>query len=476
MDDWGMDNTFDTEPLSSGNQGRRPRTEGSVSGGGWHWVMTLVCLITVSALSFLMAWLTKDTINRPFWMIGAIFTVPTFGLFLAAMLVEQKTCAMTPVTSRKEQYLVALIAVIATFAVGCFCDLLYQHGAMEQVIVNWAQTHPPEKVYSDIVLMVDKSSSLADNGMDAANRKAIKEWLDGVDDRARVGIVVFCNDVIEEIPIDTLAVNRQKIERAMERPTGGYTAFDISMYHVFRMIDNAESGRTSDRATQIIAITDAEAFLPPKAKDYYAGMAKDKNVVFSIVHLGQTVPADNPLMELASSTGGTGTSLGVSELSDYFEGIQNAEEPDWNDYYHELRANGEVDFDLIRVSDPEANLICGVMLGLEGLAIGLCLMLMLSVRGQKRIQPVISVLMSVLAFVLLKIIGPGVGPVEGTSRIDFPQWLLEGIAFSLLGIVFMMKNRRDMIGNMPVNSSGHAAQFGGTDSETVSSGGFDDDF
>lgn len=438
MDEWNDGSEFSggTSPESW----EKPAAPQGVKAGGWHWVMTLICFATVTLLSFLMAWLTKDTVNRPFWMIGAIFTVPTLGMFAAALLVEKKTGEMTPVSSRRMQYLVALLAIVATFVVGCVCDLLYQYSTMGQVVRNWAETHPPETVYSDIVLMVDKSSSLQDNGMDELNRKAIKEWVDGMDDKARVGVVVFSYDVLQTVPVDTLAVNREKIRRAMDVDTVGYTDFDIALYHAFRMIDAAESGRAEGRTTQIIAITDAEAELPNAVKDGLVQMAKEKNVVFSIVHLGHDVPADNPLMKLASSTGGTGTSLGVSELAQYFEGVQNAEEPDWDAYYAELRDNGKVDFDLIRVSDPAANLLCGVMLGLEGLAIGICLMMMLSVVGQKRIQPVISFVLAAAAFVLLKIIGPGIGPVEGNPRIQVPQWLLEGVSFSLLGLVFMRKN------------------------------------
>ena len=247
----------------------------------------------------------------------------------------------------------------------------------------------------------------------------------------------------------------------MELPVGGYTDFDVSLYHAFRMIENAESGKTSDRATQIVAITDAEAELPGKVREAYTRLAKEKDIVFSIVHIGKKVPASNPLMKLASSTGGTGTSIGVSELSDYFEGIQNSVEPDWNEYYQELRTSGEVDFDLIRVSDPEANLLCGTMLGLEGLAIGLCLMLMLSVSGQKRIQPLISVIMAAAAFVLLKILGPGIGPVAGAPKLQMPQWLLEGIAFSLLGVMLMRKNRKRKVSapSIPENQPDEADAF-----------------
>lgn len=477
MDDWNGSNEFE-----EGASGQSPGTGSSNTGivrGGWHWLMTLVCLFTVTALSFLMAWLTKDTTNRPFWMIGAIFTVPTLGMFAAAMLVEQKTSAMTPTTSRKSQYLVALIAIVSTFAVGCIFDVLYQHGVMELVIRNWADDNPPQKVYSDIVLLVDKSSSLGENNKDAENRKAIQEWLDGMDDYARIGLITFSDGVIQKVPVGKLSNNRRSIDNALNHSTGGATNFDVSLYHAFRMIDSAEDGRDPDRTTQIIAITDAEAELPQKAMEAYAQLGREKNVAFYIVHLGQKVPASNPLMKLANATGGTGTSVGVAELSQYFEEIQVVQEPDWNEYYSDLR--NKIDFDLIRVSDPAANLICGLMLGLEGLAIGLCLMIMLSVTGQKRIQPLISVLMAGAAFVFLKVIGPGVGPVKEIARLEFPQWQLEGISFSLLGIVFMTKNRFRRKDNG--SGSGPSASwengfddFGGDGSVTASNGGFDDSF
>ena len=450
MDDWyeGDELNLGNEP-SPGNGGRPSPSAGGPA-GSWHWLMTLVCLVTVAALSFLMAWLTKDILNRPSWIIGAIFTVPTLGMFLAALLLERKMSVMTPVSSRKMQYFVALIAILATFAVGCVFDIIYQGGTMGQVIENWAESHPPEKVYSDIVLMVDTSTSLADNGMDERNRQAITEWLNGMDDKARVGMIVFSSGVRREIPIDTLANNRQKLIASMDVETNGWTNFDVSLYHAYRMIDDAESGRAPGRTTQIIAITDAEAELPAEVMDALTSMSREKNVAFSIVHLGHDVPNNNPLMQLASATGGTGTSVGVNELSQYFESVQNAEEPDWDDYYNQLRKGGLVDFDLIRTSDPAANLLCGLMLGLEGLAIGICLMMMLSVTGQKRFQPVISLLMAAAAFMLLKVVGPGIGPLGSDApKLNMQQWLLEGISFSLLGIVFMRKNN---LGNRPASS------------------------
>ena len=75
-------------------------------------------------------------------------------------------------------------------------------------------------------------------------------------------------------------------------------------------------------------------------------------------------------------------------------------------------------------------MLTGIMLLLEGLTVGVGLMLLLSVRGQKRFQALLSPLLAVAAFLLLKVV-----------HIDsLPQWVLEGIAFSLFGLVFMMRN------------------------------------
>ena len=69
-----------------------------------------------------------------------------------------------------------------------------------------------------------------------------------------------------------------------------------------------------------------------------------------------------------------------------------------------------------------------IMLVAEGLAIGVALTLMLSRRGQRRFQPVLSVLMGVAAVLLLIL------PETGT-------WLNEAAAFSCFGLVLMKKNR-----------------------------------
>ena len=74
------------------------------------------------------------------------------------------------------------------------------------------------------------------------------------------------------------------------------------------------------------------------------------------------------------------------------------------------------------------------MLLLEGLSLGVCISLMLSLKGQFRIQYIISPLMGLLAFVLLKFIWDN-------NDIMTTWWLKEGIAFSLLGIVLMNRNR-----------------------------------
>ena len=75
----------------------------------------------------------------------------------------------------------------------------------------------------------------------------------------------------------------------------------------------------------------------------------------------------------------------------------------------------------------------GIMLILEGLVIGLGMWLMLSVHGQLRVQMIISPLMGAAGLVLLKYVG-------FNAELDY-WWIIEGAAFTLLGIVFMTKNR-----------------------------------
>ena len=92
-----------------------------------------------------------------------------------------------------------------------------------------------------------------------------------------------------------------------------------------------------------------------------------------------------------------------------------------------VRADG----DMVRADTASARVLCGLMLALEGIAIGLGMTLLLSVHGQKRFQAVLSPALGILAFLLLKVLPHPEG---------IPQWILEGIAFSLFGLVFMRRN------------------------------------
>jgi hypothetical protein len=88
--------------------------------------------------------------------------------------------------------------------------------------------------------------------------------------------------------------------------------------------------------------------------------------------------------------------------------------------------------DLIRNRDQSAKIITCVMMILEGLSLGICLSLMYSSAGQFRAQYIISPLMGALSFILLKY----VMSTEDMST----WWIREGLSFSLLGVVIMMKN------------------------------------
>lgn len=81
----------------------------------------------------------------------------------------------------------------------------------------------------------------------------------------------------------------------------------------------------------------------------------------------------------------------------------------------------------------KAMVVTGVLLLALGILIGFSLTIMFSLQGQKRFQMILSPLMAILAFLLL-VFGDRLIPAEEN------RWILEGIAFSLLGIVLMRSN------------------------------------
>ena len=100
---------------------------------------------------------------------GLIFMVPTAALMLAAMMVEGATSAMTPGTSRKPQIIVAIAATIATFLVGCICDLIYLTGFRKPPV-------PAQSVYTTVSVS-DRLILVKDRTLEDMNREGAEPFL-----------------------------------------------------------------------------------------------------------------------------------------------------------------------------------------------------------------------------------------------------------------------------------------------------------
>jgi hypothetical protein len=83
-DNWDSNLGFEDTARSGGSAGPAGR-------GGWHWLQTLVALAIVGLLSMACAYLTRNVEERPIWMMGLIFMVPTAALMAATILVEKHT-------------------------------------------------------------------------------------------------------------------------------------------------------------------------------------------------------------------------------------------------------------------------------------------------------------------------------------------------------------------------------------------------
>ena len=395
---------FNIAPMNA--QPSAPQQSGrSAGGGGWHWLLTLVSLVIVGGLSFLMAFLTKDVANRPVWLMGLIFVVPMAAMFFVNLLIEHLTEAMTPAYVRKRQLLVALLAVVGTFAIGSVCDLVY--------LTQYSGGNSS----ADTVFVLDKSGSMSWHGDNEKMVEAVEGCLDQMSPNANVGMVLFTDVIYRVVDIAPLkqAGHREALEEALTLPTTGGTNLAKPITEALNKIE----GLSSRRGVQIILLTDGD---PDDFQTYndsvlaeHTARCRDLKVTVSIVNLGDTAEIGG-VANLATATNGE-----VVQVDDT-ETLLNT-----------FAAFTFRDGDMLRVNETMANVMTGVMFLLEGVVIGLGLWLMLSVSGQFRVQVIISPVLGIAAFVLLKFLGFH----SGMSC----WWILEGFAFSLLGLVFKVRNR-----------------------------------
>ena len=410
-----MQNGFDdwSDSTSSG------ASQSRMGSGGWHWLLSAVAIVTVALFSFAMAYLTRNVEERPVWMMGLIFMVPTAALMLAAMLVEGATSAMTPGTSRKPQIIAALAATIITFLVGCICDLIYLEG-FRKPPASASSEYVKTNVSDRIVLIKDRTLSMNENGSGEQITEAISLILDHADETWEIGFT----DSVQTIPAETATAERKQklLAAAKTKPDRGRLYYQTVLKEAIGM---AAGG---DRTTRILLFTDG---LHPWSEngdgDLTDEMIASNAIVYCIAPKSASI--DPVLEKLIIRTGGKVLAPSEALVSTdqsthpfYEENIKPAE--------HQEKLN--LQLDLVRNRDRAAMVITFIMLLLEGLFLGICLSLMLSSAGQFRAQYIISPMMGLLAFVLLKL----VWKTDDLSN----WWVAEGSCFSLLGIVFMKKN------------------------------------
>lgn len=391
-----------------------------IGGGGWHWVLTLVALLIVALFTFAMAFLTRKVNERPVWMMGLIFMVPTAALMFAAMLVEGATSAMTPDTSRKPQIILAITATIMTFLVGCICDLIYQEGFRKPLVhgsTTWERTVETDR----LILVTDNTKSMADNGAAAKTNEAVAAILKLSGENWEIGLTDGTQTVAAAAA--SQAQRDKLLAAAKAAPDQG------RLYYADQLKKALEMAAGGERKTRIVFFTDGVHPWSRTAGEDLTDQCVAANVSVWFVLPKGTEP-DPTAKALAERTGGR--ILAFDEAAAVTDRISH---PAYNETAKaaEIPKNDLMKQDLVRNKDRSAVIITLIMLLLEGLSLGICLSLMMSASGQFRAQYIISPLMGVLAFVLLKLVW---------SSDDLSTWWIkEGICFSLLGLVIMMKNR-----------------------------------
>ena len=410
-----MQNDFDewADESSSGSSQKRTGT------GGWHWVLSIVAIVIVSLFSFAMAYLTRRVEERPVWMMGLIFMVPTAALMLAAMMVEGVTSAMTPGTSRKPQIIVAIAATIVTFLVGCICDLIYLEGFRRPPALASSE-YKKIHISDRMILAKDRTLSMDENGAGTQAADAISMILDQAGEEWEIGFT----DNVQKIAPEPATPERKKqlLDAARTKPDTG------RLYYQDILKDALGMAAGGERRTKIILFTDG---LHPWSEngdgDLTEEMLSSNASVYCVVP--DTLSIDPVLEGLTERTGGK-----MLKPSEVLISADRFEHPGYEENIKPAEHQDELNLqlDLVRNRDRAALIITFVMLMLEGLSLGICLSLMLSSTGQFRAQYIISPIMGILAFVLLKL----VWKTDDLTN----WWIAEGICFSLLGVVFMKKN------------------------------------
>lgn len=428
-----------------GDTGGNKNSSRRVSRGSWFVPLTVLGLCLVGGLSLLMCFLTKDVKDRPVWLMGLIFMVPAGAMFFSAMLLEFKTGAMTPSTSRRPQVIVAVVATLLTFMVGCICDAIYLYGCIRDAGVNF-------------VLAVDRGDTITWSAYDTEESPARGDELNACARRlvekmpkyTDVGLLTFEWELLSVQPIQKATKDYKTALPGMLQGGGGT---GVSFYAALDAAVTMAEAAQNELPTRVVLLTggDEAVYLLDENGDVFDEIAdqaaysvktiaqeqgqqqiiqrmQDANCTLYVI--SPTGEIDPGLEAVVTQTGGLSVSIAEAETVPQFVSIVT------------------VDGDMLRATTTPAKVLTGIMLVLEGLVTGICLSIMLSVTGQKRAQVLISPLMAILSFAMVKLLGtPEANPVG-------MWWLWEGLSFLPLGVIFMTSNgnistpvRRTAVGN-----------------------------
>ena len=418
-----------------------PQKQQRNGGGGLHIPLALLSLLLTAGASFGMAWLTRDIPQRGALLLGCTFALPALTVMLTALVLEKMNSAMTPSYSRKGQLGVAAVTVLVCFIIGCFGEVVSGFSMYKPVEATPTPTPaptptpyvaPPQYNY---ILLLDKSSSML-GSYNAECVNAVNAFLEDTADDVYVGVVAFSDEIIgSSNPVPMGNRKDADLQDVIGQIPQGLTDFVLPIQEALQMISDTDL--PADRATHVILVTDGSSDIEDETAETFIQLFHDNNASLSCLQITTyTTPA---VEKMVKETGGM--LLEVKDVDKLHETLLLASQSEPTPSPTPTLAPTPtpepiIIKDVLREASSHSRSeswrsslwTSAIMLVAEGLAIGVALTLMLSRRGQRRFQPVLSVLMGVAAVLLLIL------PETGT-------WLNEAAAFSCFGLVLMKKNR-----------------------------------
>ncbi len=389
--------------------GKEKNNSSSIS-GSWDVLQTVMVLIITAAAAFLTAYVTRDNPSRPFWLLALCFAVPVAALLLSAFVKEKLIPTMTPNTSRGAQLILVLCSIFAAAVVGCFSQVSNQEARLVKEVTQTG--------WNNVLIILDKSGSMSIYERDENATEAVIELINSIEEGTDVGLLIdvdWNETSIQHIydiqPLDDSNRNRL-ITAAQFRPTGGAN-FGQALNTAAEMLEaTADPGSYT-----ILYISDGT---DPLRAEAYSSRFTSLGVKINYLYVDENHSDD--LARLAALTGGE--SIFAAKADELVSQMQRI-----TTYVQ----TSTIYKDALRDIDESstAKTVTAILLLLLGILIGLTLTVMFSVQGQRRFQLILSPVMAVIAFLLLAF-GKDLIPAA---------WIREGVAFSLLGLVFMKSNR-----------------------------------